>query len=332
MKKIIAYLTSIVLSACFFTALPVSAAWSDDTYNPFVEESQWEHMYQLLEDYFNSDDCSLPGTLSDYTKSEPYAVYDFRNMEIYRNELAYIFLKKDGIWRYGVRVGGSHFSDHSIPLVHWLEVTDDIAAALENDQYILFGYVNPGVCEFQPECYYTNGSTYRWYATQPYYDTNYSNGCFDVKQTGICQYEKPVGILAGGTPDTIDYGEVPCGGGYHPGWPIYDYDENGHIVYPDDFVYPPDYEIVYFNAADDTGTDIVISTKNVLYGDVTLDGEIDLTDAVLISKTIAGSVQLNDKQITAADCDANGVLDTNDTVVLLQFLVQQVKELPYTNE
>ena len=66
----------------------------------------------------------------------------------------------------------------------------------------------------------------------------------------------------------------------------------------------------------------------VLYGDVNLDGRVDITDAVLLNKATAGVVTLNDTARQNADCDADGMTDTNDATVLLRFLVQIINNLP----
>ena len=68
---------------------------------------------------------------------------------------------------------------------------------------------------------------------------------------------------------------------------------------------------------------------NAFYGDVNLDAKIDLTDAIILNKFCADTVQLNDQQLANANCDAMGGVDLNDTIVLLQFLVHLVNELPY---
>ena len=65
----------------------------------------------------------------------------------------------------------------------------------------------------------------------------------------------------------------------------------------------------------------------VLYGDVNLDGRVDITDAVLLNKATAGVVTLNDTARQNADCDADGMTDTNDATVLLRFFVQIIKKL-----
>lgn len=69
----------------------------------------------------------------------------------------------------------------------------------------------------------------------------------------------------------------------------------------------------------------------VLYGDVNLDGNVDISDAVLLNKAIAGTVTLNDQARQNADCNANGELGADDTIALLHFLVHLVNTLPAEN-
>ena len=67
---------------------------------------------------------------------------------------------------------------------------------------------------------------------------------------------------------------------------------------------------------------------SLLYGDVNLDGDIDLADAVLLNKSVAGVVELNDTAKANADCFADGVIGSDDSMTLLKFLVHLVNELP----
>lgn len=67
---------------------------------------------------------------------------------------------------------------------------------------------------------------------------------------------------------------------------------------------------------------------SLLYGDVNLDGNIDLADAVLLNKSVAGVVELNDTAKANADCFADGVIGSDDSMTLLKFLVHLVNELP----
>ncbi|WP_298484150.1 carbohydrate binding domain-containing protein [uncultured Ruminococcus sp.] len=71
-----------------------------------------------------------------------------------------------------------------------------------------------------------------------------------------------------------------------------------------------------------------VDPAQVLYGDVNLDGRVDITDAVLLNKATAGAVKLGDSAAKNADCDGDDVLSTNDAVTLLKFLVHLVSTLP----
>lgn len=75
-------------------------------------------------------------------------------------------------------------------------------------------------------------------------------------------------------------------------------------------------------------TSNTVDTLAALYGDANLDSKVDISDAVLLNKATAGSVQLNEQQKSNSDCDADGDISTNDSVVLLRFLVQLVDTLP----
>ena len=70
------------------------------------------------------------------------------------------------------------------------------------------------------------------------------------------------------------------------------------------------------------------NTLETLYGDVNLDGEIDITDCVLLNKCLAGAVELNKTAERNADVDQNNEIDTSDTIYLLQFLIRVIDTLP----
>lgn len=55
---------------------------------------------------------------------------------------------------------------------------------------------------------------------------------------------------------------------------------------------------------------------DVLIGDVHVDGSIDIKDATMIQRAIAGYEELGMRQVTAADCDGNGIITINDTTEL----------------
>ena len=63
-------------------------------------------------------------------------------------------------------------------------------------------------------------------------------------------------------------------------------------------------------------------------GDVNLDGEVDLSDAVLLNKAVAGAVQLNEQATLNADCNRGVGITADDSMSLLKFLVHLIDALP----
>lgn len=70
------------------------------------------------------------------------------------------------------------------------------------------------------------------------------------------------------------------------------------------------------------------NSGTILLGDITLDGRVDISDAVLLNKATAGSVMLNEQAKDNAECYADGNIDANDSTALLQFLVHTIASLP----
>lgn len=86
-------------------------------------------------------------------------------------------------------------------------------------------------------------------------------------------------------------------------------------------------------ATSDSGTgDTTQVITDVLYGDVNLDGKIDLTDAILLNKYCADAVTLSEQAIANGDCNNDGETNTGDSIILLRFLVQIVNALPQVEE
>lgn len=97
------------------------------------------------------------------------------------------------------------------------------------------------------------------------------------------------------------------------------------------------YEVVHKTASStDTSSSTTTTTTtsstgvmgDVLYGDVNLDGRVDITDAVLLNKAVAGAVALDDTAKRNADCDGSNEVGANDAVVLLKFLVHIINSIP----
>lgn len=66
----------------------------------------------------------------------------------------------------------------------------------------------------------------------------------------------------------------------------------------------------------------------VLYGDVDLDGRVDICDAVLLYKACSNAVTLNETARTNGDCNQNQELNVDDSLLLLKFLVHLEPSLP----
>ena len=68
----------------------------------------------------------------------------------------------------------------------------------------------------------------------------------------------------------------------------------------------------------------------VTVGDLNMDGNVDLMDAIYLNKYTANIVQLTDAQKVAADCNGDGIVTDADVTTLMEFLILQVPSLPYT--
>ena len=79
-----------------------------------------------------------------------------------------------------------------------------------------------------------------------------------------------------------------------------------------------------------TTTTITTTTNTAIpsYGDVNLDGNVDILDAVFLNKYLATLIQFSDAQIANADCCQDGVLNDQDTTALMQFIILLIDDLP----
>ncbi len=77
--------------------------------------------------------------------------------------------------------------------------------------------------------------------------------------------------------------------------------------------------------------DIKIESNNaILTGDLNMDGNVNLMDAIHLNKYTAKIVDLSDTQRAAADCDGDGLVNDADVTTLMEFLILQIPSLPYT--
>ena len=79
-----------------------------------------------------------------------------------------------------------------------------------------------------------------------------------------------------------------------------------------------------------TTTTITTTTNTAIpfYGDVNLDGKVDIVDAIFLNKYLATLIQFSDAQMANADCCQDGVLNDQDTTALMQFIILLIDDLP----
>lgn len=68
--------------------------------------------------------------------------------------------------------------------------------------------------------------------------------------------------------------------------------------------------------------------ETVTCGDVNLDGTIDILDVVALNKHLLGVNALASEKQKAADTDANGKLDSTDSLKLLKYVLEMIDKLP----
>ncbi len=71
-----------------------------------------------------------------------------------------------------------------------------------------------------------------------------------------------------------------------------------------------------------------VTTTISSYGDVNLDGKVDIVDAIFLNKYLATLIQFSDAQVANADCYQDGVLNDQDTTALMQFIILLIDDLP----
>lgn len=67
-----------------------------------------------------------------------------------------------------------------------------------------------------------------------------------------------------------------------------------------------------------------------MFGDINLDGKVDLIDGVLLQKLVADQMQGNAQQLKNADTNYDQAVDGNDALVLMRFLTHLIDTLPDT--
>ncbi|MCR5717900.1 MAG: carbohydrate-binding protein [Oscillospiraceae bacterium] len=68
--------------------------------------------------------------------------------------------------------------------------------------------------------------------------------------------------------------------------------------------------------------------KEIVYGDLNGDGNVDIMDVIVINKYIIGATKLSDDAEQAADANQDGNVDSNDALLILKRAVNIIKSLP----
>lgn len=67
----------------------------------------------------------------------------------------------------------------------------------------------------------------------------------------------------------------------------------------------------------------------IVYGDLTLDGVVDISDAVVLARFIAEDMTVNIEStgLLNADCNHDGFITSDDVLMLLQFISKRINRL-----
>ena len=90
--------------------------------------------------------------------------------------------------------------------------------------------------------------------------------------------------------------------------------------------------LVYGNPMDGDNTNPPADTEppatdKVVYGDIDLSGEVDLTDLSVLSLYVLGETELKPEQLKNADVDGNGEIKVTDIATLKQYVSKKINSL-----
>ena len=69
-------------------------------------------------------------------------------------------------------------------------------------------------------------------------------------------------------------------------------------------------------------------TDEIIYGDVDMNGEVDILDVITLNKNLLGKEVIDADQQKRADVNQDTKIDSNDSLTILKFIVGMVKTLP----
>ncbi len=72
---------------------------------------------------------------------------------------------------------------------------------------------------------------------------------------------------------------------------------------------------------------VPMSASAIIYGDINNSGNVNLSDVVSFNKYLAGKVVLYNYEV--ADLNTDMVIDVIDVLILQDFVVHKILELPY---
>ena len=103
-------------------------------------------------------------------------------------------------------------------------------------------------------------------------------------------------------------------------------DENGGIV-----IINGTSAVFTDNTSSTTTTVTVTKTETAeeppISGDLNQDSEIDIRDIIMINQSVFGKISLTDAQKQAADIDKNGIVDAEDALAVMKYIVRIIDTL-----
>ena len=78
----------------------------------------------------------------------------------------------------------------------------------------------------------------------------------------------------------------------------------------------------------ETTTTTTDADTDTNYGDVNLDGKVDLMDVIMMNKYLAGQITLSEQAVKNADVNTDGSLGDSDSTTLMQFVLMMIPDLP----
>jgi len=67
--------------------------------------------------------------------------------------------------------------------------------------------------------------------------------------------------------------------------------------------------------------DMTVTANFALLGDVNFDGEVNITDALIIARQQVGYDELDEAAMIVADVNGDGIVNITDTLLLMRVLV-----------